>query len=71
MATYIEYTGEVSVDDGTGVSEAFYTFTIQLSKVELDTIKSRYDAASATSPSVADCRPLMRAVLNKLIEQEG
>lgn len=47
-------------DDGSVYSE----LTLRIDAAELDRLLAAYDPGSATSPPVADCRPLVRAILD-------
>jgi len=42
------------------------TIELFISNDELGRLLNVYDPGSGTSPSVADCRPLVRAILDKL-----
>lgn len=42
------------------------TIELFISNDELGRLLNAYDPTSGTSPSVADCRPLVRAILDKL-----
>lgn len=41
--------------------------TLVLPPGELDPLLAAYDPGSATSPPVADCRPLVRAILDAVL----
>ena len=43
---------------------------VRIDKVELDRLLAAYDPASGTSPSVADARPVLRAILDAVIASE-
>jgi hypothetical protein len=45
--------------------EIFLSFT----KEEMDSLLAAYDPLSGTSPSVADARPVLRAILDKILEE--
>lgn len=44
------------------------TFAIWFSDEELTELLSRYEPSSGTSPSVSDARPVLRALLDALLE---
>lgn len=45
--------------------EIFVSFT----KEEIQELLAAYDALSSTSPSVSYCRPTVRAILDKILEE--
>lgn len=47
--------------------DAFSEVTLRISAGELDRLLAAYDPNSATSPVVADCRPLVRAILDAIV----
>ena len=65
MYLQVENTWERETWD-TAVGESVDTLVFQLviDKVTLADILTRFDPTSGTSPSVGDCRPTMRTVLN-------
>ena len=44
--------------------EIFLSFT----KEEMDDLLAAYDPTSGTSPSVSYCRPIVKAILDKILE---
>lgn len=58
----IEY--RASSDEAGALPEEGKTFAVWFSSAELADLQSRYDAASGTSPSVSDARPILRALLD-------
>lgn len=42
---------------------------VSFSKEELDELLAVYDPLSSTSPSVSYCRPTVRAILDKILEE--
>jgi hypothetical protein len=41
---------------------------LRFSQTEMDDLLANYDAVSATSPSVTYCRPIVRAILDRVKE---
>jgi hypothetical protein len=51
-------------DNTDGMSLEGKTFEVFITNDELLRILASYDPESGTSPGVADCRPIVRAILN-------
>ena len=51
--------------DGEDVEVVYTAIWIPLSEIKV--LLSHYDSNSGTSPSVGDCRPIVRAILDKAI----
>ena len=51
--------------DGEDVEVVYTAIWIPLSEIKV--LLSHYDPQSGTSPSVSDCRPIVRAVLDKAL----
>ncbi len=43
---------------------------VRIERSELDRLLAAYDPASGTSPGVADARPVLRAILDAVIEAQ-
>lgn len=54
-----------TVLDGEDVQVVYTAVWIPLSEIQV--LLSHYDPQSGTSPSVGDCRPIVRAILDKAI----
>lgn len=42
-----------------------------IDKVEIDRLLAEYNPASSTSPLAGDCRPIVRAILDAIIEVQN
>lgn len=47
--------------------DAYSEVTLRIDAAELDRLLAAYDPNSGTSPAVADCRPLVRAILDAIV----
>ena len=66
---YLVYNVIEGVFDDAG--DAFAEVTLRIDAAELDRLLAAYDPNSGTSPGVADCRPIVRAILDKIKEVRG
>lgn len=57
--------GEYQTEEG--VYKTGHSVSIVLSEEEVQILLAEYDPASATSPSVATCRPIVRAILERIV----
>ena len=62
---YFVYPPTEPIHDDAG--DTFSEVTLRISAAELDRILASYDPNSGTSPGVADCRPLVRAILDAVL----
>ena len=55
-------------DNDREVSISGQTFSLFISDAELVSLLDAYEPSSGTSPPVGDCRPIVRTILNALLE---
>jgi len=53
-----------------GTEELTPGVSVSLLLSDVDTLLAAYNPASSTSPPVADCRPVLRAILDAIIASE-
>jgi len=60
--------GEYQVEDG--IYDIGWSVSVVLSEDEVTLLLAEYDPYSSTSPPVAACRPIIRAILNSLLDNQ-
>lgn len=68
MATQALYEWTISRPDEPG--GRLTSVVVRIDQTELDRLLAAYDPGSGTSPSVADARPVLRAILDAIIAAE-
>lgn len=67
MATQAIYEWTQPNPDGVDITSV----CVRVDQAELDRLLAAYDPGSGTSPSVADARPVLRAILDAVLAAQG
>ncbi len=67
LLDYVTITDDTSDTGERGVAR----ITLQFDMTELERLLAAYEPASGTSPTVGDCRPVLRTILNAVLAAQS